>query len=594
MRILQIINALTMGGAQFVVLDLARRAKNDGHQIEIVCFRDGSIGKILRQEGFTVHLLSERLLDLPAFFQLVALIKKFKPDIVHSHLFRATFWARLVCKLFMSVRLVTSIHGYETNSFHRVEKLLRRFSDHLVFPSRYLQDWYVANIRKLSRNECSVIYPGVNIKPLQQPESKSSVVRIGTLSRLHPVKGIDRLISACGVLKKKGVPFALVIGGEGRHHAELQALADKLGISADCRFTGEVSDQRVFLDDLDIFVAASRQEAFGIHVCEAMERALPIVGARVGGIPELIKHGETGLLFDGDNVGELALRLEQMINNPGFCRQAGLLGRERVESSFNRQIGIEKHLKIFSDLLVCRRHVHFVVSSSELGGGERLALGLMRNLLHRGWKVTATCAGSPLADEIDRAGISCSRVPMTAGGLFFFAKLIRDLICWRPQLISSHLNRASLMVGIVGKITGITTFSHIHGLNQKIYYQFSDYLIAVSHAVKNHLFTQKLHCDNIRVISNCIEKNALASRTFPARPLRIAITAKLHANKGHRWALEAIARHLNELNISQIDILGDGPEKANLESFCDSSPLRGRVVFHGFVHDPDILYPQID
>lgn len=577
-----------------MVLDLARRARNDGHQIEIACFRDGPISDILRQEGFAVHLLGEKFLDLPAFGQLVRLIRSFKPDVVHSHLFRATFWARLACQLFPQVKLATSVHGYETRSFHRMEKLMSRLSDYVIFPSRYLRDWYIKNIRKLKKSESSVIYPGVNIKPLLQSKIEASTVRIGTLSRLHPVKGIDRLIAACGVLKEKGVAFSLLIGGEGRHRAELQNLAEKLGISAECRFTGEINDQRAFLDQLDIFVAPSRQEAFGIHVCEAMERALPIVGARVGGIPELINHEETGLLFDADNAGELASALERMINDKKFCYRAGQCGRARVESSFNRQTGIEKHLKIFAQLTARQRHVHFVVSSCELGGGERLALGLMKSLATRGWRVSATCAGSPLSDVISAAGIACSKISMAAGGLFFLVRLIRDLFCLRPQIISSHLNRASLMTGLLGKISRIITFSHIHGLNQKIYYQFSDHLIAVSQAVKAHLCNQGACPKNIHVISNRIDKPALASRPAPDRLLRIAITAKLHANKGHRWALEAIAQHAASLGISQIHILGDGPEKENLEKLCEKQPLKDLVVFHGFVHDPDSLYPEID
>lgn len=594
MRILQVINALTMGGAQFVVLDLARRARNDGHQIEIASFRDGPIGNVLRQEGFTVHLLGEKLLDLPAFIKLLGLIDSYKPDVVHSHLFRATFWARLACGFFRCVKLVTSVHGSETKSFHRMEKLMSRFSNYMIFPSRYLRDWYVNNIRSLKKSECSVIYPGVNIKPPAQKSGGSAPVRIGTLSRLHPVKGIDRLIVACGVLKMRGVPFSLLIGGEGRHRAELQALAEKVGIAGLCRFTGEISDQRAFLDQLDIFVAPSRQEAFGIHVCEAMERALPIAGARVGGIPELIRHGETGCLFDPETSGELAEVLEKMIFNPEFCRRAGSLGRLRVENSFNRQTGIEKHLKIFAQLTASHRHVHFVISSSELGGGERLALGLMKNLAARGWTLSATCAGSPLAEEIAGLGVTCSCSSMVAGGFFFLFRLIRDLVCLRPRLLSSHLNKASLMSGLLGRIAGIRTVSHVHGLNQKIYYQFSDHLVAVSQAVKTHLCSQGAGADNIRVISNRIEKPALDSRVFPQRPLRIAITAKLHANKGHRWALEAVAKHIDSVGIGKIHILGDGPERENLEKLCSEPPLRDLVVFHGFVHDPDLLYPEID
>ncbi|MDD3146471.1 MAG: glycosyltransferase, partial [Candidatus Riflebacteria bacterium] len=587
MKILQIINALTLGGAQFVVLDLARRARCEGHDVEIACFRDGPLGEILRQEGFVVHILGEKMLDLPAFVRLMALMRTFRPEIVHSHLFRASFWARILCLLYPEVKLVTSVHGYETRTFHRLEKLMSRLSDFIIFPSRYLRDWYRGNIRALKAEECRVIYPGVNIRPIKEPQVKESLIKIGTLSRLHPVKGIDRLLHACALLKTRSVKFVLLIGGEGRQRTELQALAAKLEIADECRFVGQVSDQREFLDQLDIFVAASRQEAFGIHVCEAMERALPIVGAGVGGIPELVENQKTGLLFAAEDVTALADSLEKLVADKEFRLQAGKLGRERVEASFNRQIGIEKHLEIFSLLTQRPGHVHFAVSSSELGGGERLALGLMKSLVGRGWRVSATCAGTPLSTEIEALGIECSVASVGVEGIFYLTKLLRDILCLRPMVVSSHLNRSSLFAGILGRIARLPVVSHVHGLNQKVYYQLSNRQIAVSDAVGNHLLAQGMNPAGLVIIKNCIQAAAVGPRPAPTGALQVAITAKLHANKGHSWALEAISRQPDLCGIGSIHILGDGPERQNLEKQCSVGPLKDLVVFHGFVAEPD-------
>ncbi len=594
MRILQLINALTTGGAQFILLDLARNARADGHEVQVACFRDGPIGDILRAEGFTVHVLGERCLDLPAFFSLMSLMKKFCPDIIHSHLFRASFWARLLRLSAGYCRLVTSVHGSETGAFHRLEKLMSRFSDHTIFPSRFLRDWYDKNIRRLQKSACSVIYPGVNIGPTPQAETASQSIRIGTLSRLHPVKGIDRLIEACAELKKRGIEFVLLIGGAGKHLNELQRQADKLQIADQCRFVGSVANQRVFLENIDIFVAPSRQEAFGIHICEAMERALPIVGARVGGIPELVEHEKTGLLFNPDCKNDLADSLARLIADPELRHRAGRLGRARVESSFNRQTGIKKHLEIFTRLRATQQSVHFVISSKEMGGGERLALGLMQSLQQRGWRVSALCSGAPLSVAIKKMGIECSIAPMTAGGAFFMGRLLGDCRRCKPQIISSHLNRASLIAGITAKFFAIPVVSHVHGLNRKSYYQFSRKLIAVSKAVFEHLVGQGCTTETIEVVRNCISRPVESCRMLAAAPLRVAIVAKLHANKGHRWALEAISRQPDLCGIGKIHIIGDGPEREDLEKFCSSGVLKQIVVFHGFVSDPDLILPQVD
>jgi glycosyltransferase involved in cell wall biosynthesis len=471
---------------------------------------------------------------------------------------------------------------------------MNRLSDCLVFPSRFLRNWYVSRIGARISAECKVIYPGVSITPLSPAHAAAEIVKIDTLSRLHPVKGIDRLIDACNLLKAQQIRFELIIGGEGKHHAELLKLVKKHKIEDCCRFCGEISDRQSFLDALDIFVAPSRQEAFGIHICEAMERGLAVVGANVGGIPELIDHDQTGMLFNPENAGELANTLIALAHNSLFRQTLGQNARRKVEKTFSRQTAIDKHIELFSQVSVHRRRVHFAISSKELGGGERVALGIMVALQARGWQVSATCSGNPLEAEIKKTGIPVDTCNMRCGGLFFALKLLFSICFRKPDVISSHLNRASLFAGLLGKLTRVPVVSHIHGLNQKGYYRFSDALVAVSQAVKKHMTEQNARTDNINAITNQIDKYALKSRDAAGNPLRIAITAKLHKNKGHLWALEAIASNIEQLATIRIDIFGDGPEREVLEKYCNNSSLRDRVFFHGFVNDPEAYYDQID
>ncbi len=594
MRIVQIINALTYGGAQFLLLDLAREARNAGNQIIIVCFRDGAIGHILRAEGFIVHVLGESIMDIPAFFKLNELLREFKPEVVHSHLFRATFWARIACRQLRNTRLITSIHGCETDFFHSIEKFMSQFSDFLVFPSLFLRDWYKNNFRKLSSRECAVIYPGVSIRPVIPLKSPAAVVNIGTLSRLHPVKGIDRLISACSELKKQGIAFKLYIGGNGKHKQALTELTQELGLTESVIFVGEINNRDAFLSELDIFVAPSRQEAFGIHICEAMERGLPIAGARVGGIPEIVEDHETGLLFDASDNESFTEALKFLINDCSFRKLAGERGREKVEKMFNRQVATAGHLEIYQNISSSNKKLHFAISSTELGGGERLALGIMQALKDKGWKITATCAGNPLEKAIKDSDIECSNASMRCGGLFFALRLLRDLVMIKPALISTHLNKASLIAGLLGRALSIPTVSHVHGLNKKSYYRFSDHLVAVSQAVNLHLSKQKIDSRKITTIANCIAKKALSGRLLAKKQLTIAITAKLHRNKGHKWAFKAIADNIEELGDIKIIIIGDGPERTELEKLCQKLRLQNIISFMGFLDNPEDLYHEVD
>ncbi|HEY9071508.1 MAG TPA: glycosyltransferase, partial [Candidatus Ozemobacteraceae bacterium] len=190
-------------------------------------------------------------------------------------------------------------------------------------------------------------------------------------------------------------------------------------------------------------------------------------------------------------------------------------------------------------------------------------------------------------------GIPTSTVPMRAGGLFFGIRLARDLFAHRPDLVNAHLNRAALISGFFRLLGGPPVISHVHGLNRAIYYRWSDLLVAVSASVGEHLRRQEIPAGRIAVIPNRIPGSPVVVQPPPAPPWVIGIPAKLHANKGHAWALEAIERHTTRLPDLRIEIFGDGPEREALQRLAETGSLRGRVRLHGFQPDMDLWYPHL-
>lgn len=595
MKILYIINALTVGGAQILLLDLVKEFAASGNQIVAAAFRGGDLAKKLEKQGCKVVLLGESFFDIIAFYKLIRILCDFQPHIIHTHLFRATAWARLAKFVSRSkAKLITTVHGAETNTYHLIESFMQPLSDYILFPSQFLADWYSSSIKRLSDKKFKVFYPGVVVASERQFSKTNGKVIIGTLSRLHFMKGIDLLLKAAEILKEKGFVFEIKIGGGGRGKEELEKLVGNLKLSDTCDFVDEIPNKSDYLESLDIFVSPSRKEAFGINMCEAMERSLPIVASRVDGIPEVVEDGNNALLFESENSKDLADKLALMIENPELRQKMGENGRKRVEQLFNREKALKDHMLLYKEM-TDKKRVHFVVSSRELGGGERLALDLISNLQNRGWTVTATCAGNPLYKKLLALGIKASVASMRLGGVLFATKLLLDLKQFEPRVISSHLNKGSLFSGLLSKIINIPCISHIHGLNKKIYYQFSTKQIAVSKAVKEHILQQGGNSSTLVTINNCINRKPVGIRNFPKRPLNIVITAKLHENKGHAWALKAIAENIVDLNIGKIHLFGSGPESDNLQRFCHSlKELKDRVIFHGFVNDPTQYYKDMD
>jgi glycosyltransferase involved in cell wall biosynthesis len=155
-------------------------------------------------------------------------------------------------------------------------------------------------------------------------------------SWLAPQKGPDILITAMAAVQKVIPGSHLVIAGEGSHQDEYEALAEKLGIKAS--FTGQISDplSSGLYQASDVFCLPSRwQEACGLVQLEAMSARVPIIASRVGGIPEYVEEGKTGLLFEPGNPAELAQQIILLLSNHALRTRMGLEARHQARSKFN-------------------------------------------------------------------------------------------------------------------------------------------------------------------------------------------------------------------------------------------------------------------
>ena len=174
-------------------------------------------------------------------------------------------------------------------------------------------------------------------------------VVIGTVKTLAPKYGIDVLLRAFALLPDgPGPALSLVIVGGGPQGAELQALAQELGISARVRFVGPVAHADVpqWLNRFDIYVAVSRldSESFGVAVLEASACEVPVVVSDAGGLPEVVVHGETGLVVPRNDPAALAEALRRLIEQPALRQRLGRAGRERVLQHYEWQHSVDRML----------------------------------------------------------------------------------------------------------------------------------------------------------------------------------------------------------------------------------------------------------
>jgi len=210
------------------------------------------------------------------------------------------------------------------------------------------------NVSGEDQHKLTVIYNGVELAVPSSMESERRAVRkrfaLGpetvvmlAVGRVEPLKGTDTLIDALGRLPRSRRDYRLWLAGqvEPAYRAKLEAQAERLGVADRVEFLGYQSPVWPWIAASDLIVHPSLYEAFPRAILEAMVLSKPVVASRVGGVPESVVDGETGLLVPAEQADPLAAALERCLTDASLRERLGKAGRLRVEVFF----GAEQHAR---------------------------------------------------------------------------------------------------------------------------------------------------------------------------------------------------------------------------------------------------------
>jgi glycosyltransferase involved in cell wall biosynthesis len=173
-------------------------------------------------------------------------------------------------------------------------------------------------------------------RPQQRPDRAPVIV--GTAARLSVEKGLDDLIGAFAIVHREvGAAVRLRIAGDGPERARLERLASDAGIGAEVEILGWLphDDLPAFLQGLDVFVLPSVYEGFGVAAVEASATGLPVVASNVYGIPDVVRHGETGLLTPARDPEALAAAIRRLVDSAELRASLGSAGRSYVAARYD-------------------------------------------------------------------------------------------------------------------------------------------------------------------------------------------------------------------------------------------------------------------
>jgi len=326
-------------GGQAQLFTLLEGLHRRNHLVHLICFPGTVLEDRAVKLGISVHPVAIRSeTGLISLLRLFVKIRQVRPDILAFNTPKPILMGTLA-SCFVPVGAVII--------FRRVSFPLRR-----TFISRLKYTWRIDRIVaisgsiKMQLQSCGVpeslvdiIYEGID--PEQYTEKSSglepkedALIVVGTVSHLSEEKGIRYLVEAASLIPEISRRVRFVIVGDGNCRRELEELVRDRELERCFRFLGFREDSHLIMKDFDLFVLPSLSEGLPSAIMEAMAHSLPVIGSNVGGIPELVEEGRTGLLVPAADPANLAKAILKLVQDPEKMRRMGNRGRNRLEEKF--------------------------------------------------------------------------------------------------------------------------------------------------------------------------------------------------------------------------------------------------------------------
>lgn len=651
-RILQVVEA-NAGGVSGVLRELVAALTREGYEVTVAY--SPLRGRESEEAARAYALSGARVVavpmrrspnpwsDLRCFLALRRLMRDGEYDIVHCHSTKAGVLGRAAARAAGVRSCLYSPHAYAIDGARtaatawciaRVEQFLTRWTGTLVALSQYEVAQALALGMPLS--SVTAIPNGTRIQPTLERKT-GPIVRLGAVGRLVRQKGFDVLLRAMHEVQRHHPEVGLAIAGEGPQRNRLLGLAKKLGIKVE--FAGKVDSLQDWLQSVDLYVHPARWEGLPLALLEAMSCGVPVVASAVGGIPELVHHGRTGLLARSEDPRSLAVQISEAIKDPDSARERSLRAREDITNHYSIECFASRYLELYDRILSLSREGH---PTRLRETGEQAASAV---------KLLAVADGFPAWSEtfvmgevagLRKLGMDCRVFAMRRGPLeitpdcpvMYSRGMLGDLVYIGfpgPRELVRHLRALFELFGRdprwipfgLARITTATlaarlarglgsTSIHAHFLGATtivgacaaaiagIPFSISPHasLAVFSRAVQARLlkraaFTAACWKGATEILSDIgprvhfvphgVEMTSFRGARGTSPVFRIIAIARLVEKKGVDLLVDAVGILSERALDWQAAILGDGPLRQELELKAARSPARGRIKWLGFV-----------
>jgi len=368
-RIAHLISSSGFYGAEQVLLTLAKSSSRLGLSCTILCFEGvGQQNSELFHRACAAGIDAKRLpcrkrIDWSALHRLTDVVRDLRADLLHTHGAKADCYGLLAARK-LKLPVVATLHLWSHTPFvvrlyDWVDAVVLRFFDSVVGVSQAIADEMAQ--KRIPRRLIRVIRNGVDLEGLAFPvkgarletrrelgiEKRSPVV--GVVGRLTPEKGHRFFLEAAREILQSIPEAVFVIVGGGHLEEKLRAHAGALGITGAVRFVGFRQDVLRFYEAFDVLVSSSLREGTPMVLLEAMAMAKPVIATGVGGVPELVRHDETGLLVPPRDVRSLAQAIFALLKDQARRERLGRAGQRLISEEFSAERMAHAYQKVYEE-----------------------------------------------------------------------------------------------------------------------------------------------------------------------------------------------------------------------------------------------------
>jgi glycosyltransferase involved in cell wall biosynthesis len=357
LRIALMIECDGPGGAELMILELAKELRARGHSVLPVGLSNGTgwLGARFIAAGFEPASFElKRPLDLAAVRALTGILRDFRANVVHSHEFTMAIYGAAAAKR-ANARHVITMHGglYYATAWRRRAALrwAMRRSAALVGVSDATASALEHNLG-IDRSKLHVVPNGIPLRTGARARLRSELalapgeLLIVSVGNLYAVKGHAVLIDALATLRDR-TGWRLAIAGRGEEEPRLRAQAATAGIGDRVHLLGFRDDVADILAAGDVFTMPSLSEGLPLALVEGMSFGLPVVVTGVGGVPEVVTSGVEGLIVPPSNPGALAAALGELLENAPLRQQMGAAARTRAVRDYALSTMADRYERLY-------------------------------------------------------------------------------------------------------------------------------------------------------------------------------------------------------------------------------------------------------